>query len=150
MRHQNAVKSLDRSRGGRKALLRTQTISVVLRGHIRTTKAKAKVTQAFVERLITRAKVNTEATRRYLLANLNHIGATNRLMKAIAPAAMKRQGGYTRITKLGFRKGDAAELVQLELVDQPTDTIKPVKAKKVKAAAKPEVAEAEVKAEASK
>lgn len=138
MRHQNAVKNLDRNHAGRKALLRTQTISLILRGHIRTTKSKAKVTQAFAERLITRAKVNSEAVRRYLLSRLNHAPAVNRLVNSIAPAVLKRTGGYTRITKLGFRKGDGAELVQLDLVELPiektaTPTVKTeVKADKAK------------------
>ncbi len=122
MRHHNSVKSLDRNHAGRKALLRTQTISLVLRGHIQTTKAKAKVTQAFAERLIHRAKNNTEATRRYLFTRLNHVESVNRLVNNIAPAALERKGGYTRITKLGFRKGDAAELVLLQLVDAPKES----------------------------
>lgn len=116
MRHQNSVKTLDRSHAGRKALIRAQAISLVMEGHIRTTKAKAKVTQAFVERLITRAKRGNEATRRYLLVRLDHVSAVNRLMKSIAVTMQERPGGYTRITKLGFRKGDGAELVQLELM----------------------------------
>ena len=116
MRHSKSVKTLDRNHAGRKALLRTQTISLILRGHIRTTKAKAKVTRAFTERLVTRAKTNTEATRRYLIMRLDHLEAVNTLMKKIAPTMQARKGGYTRMTKLGFRKGDGAELVQLEFV----------------------------------
>lgn len=117
MRHHKSVKTLDRNHAGRQALLRSQAISLILIGHIRTTPVKAKVTRSFVERLITRAKTNTEATRRYLLMKLNHNAAVNRLMKSIAPTMQQRAGGYTRITKLGYRKGDGAEQVQLEFVD---------------------------------
>ncbi|EKD78505.1 MAG: 50S ribosomal protein L17 [uncultured bacterium] len=117
MRHHKSVKTLDRSHAGRQALLRSQAISLILTGHIRTTPTKARVTRSFVERLVTRAKVNTEATRRYLMTKLNHIAAVNELMKKIAPAMEKRAGGYTRMTKLGYRKGDGAEQVQLEFVN---------------------------------
>lgn len=118
MRHHKSVKTLDRNHAGRQALLRSQAISLILTGHIRTTPVKAKVTRSFVERLITRAKTNTEATRRYLLMKLNHHAAVNQLMKSIAPTMQQRAGGYTRITKLGYRQGDGAEQVQLEFVDQ--------------------------------
>lgn len=117
MRHHKSVKTLDRSHAGRQALLRSQAISVIMTGHIRTTPVKAKVTRSFVERLITRAKTNTEASRRYLLSRLNHVAAVNKLMKSIAPAMQQRAGGYMRITKLGYRKGDGAEQVQLEFVN---------------------------------
>lgn len=143
MRHNSSVKTLDRNHAGRKALLRTQTISLILRGHIRTTKAKAKVTQAFAERLINRAKNNTESVRRYLLSRLNQPVAVNRLVNNIAPAAIDRKGGFTRITKLGFRKGDAAEMVQLELVDAPKETAVKTPASKTKKTAKKSTAKAE-------
>lgn len=116
MRHHKSVKTLDRNHAGRQALLRSQAMSLIAYGHIRTTKAKAQVTRSFVERLITRAKRNDEAARRYLLMRLDNPVAVNRLIKTIAPTMLQRQGGYTRITKLGRRQGDGAELVQLELV----------------------------------
>ncbi|MFA6474631.1 MAG: 50S ribosomal protein L17 [Patescibacteria group bacterium] len=119
MRHQKSVKKIDRNHAGRKALLKSQAIGLITNSRLRTTKVKAKVTQAFVERLITRARRNTESSRRYLLACLGNVTAVNKLIKTIAPMFDQRAGGYTRVTKLGVRKGDGAELVQLEFVEQP-------------------------------
>ncbi len=116
MRHQKSIKNLDRNHAARAALLRTQAISLIMHGHMRTTKAKAQSTRPLVERLITRAKRNTESSRRYLLACLDNVPAVNHLITVVAPLMKDRNGGYTRMTKLGFRKGDGAELVQIDFV----------------------------------
>lgn len=117
MRHRSNVKTLDRKSAARKALYRTLAISLITHGRIRTSKAKATAVRPFVERLVTRAKTKNEATRRYLLTRLGNAKAVDHLMENVAPDFAKRPGGYTRTTKLGFRKGDGAELVQLEFVN---------------------------------
>lgn len=116
MRHQKKKKTLDRARGPRKALLRGLMVNFFLNKKIKTTQAKAKTIKPMVERLICRAQKDDLATRRYLLARLNDKKAVDKLIKDIAPKYKDRQGGYTRLTKLGSRQGDGADISQIELV----------------------------------
>ena len=110
---------------------------------IKTTETKAKRMRPLVERLITFAKRGDLHARRRVLATIGDKTVVHELFTEIAPLVEFREGGYTRITKLGFRKGDNASMVQIELVLEPV-TPKPKSAKK---SAKAEAPVAEVPAE---
>lgn len=119
MRHRNRVKKLGRDRAHRQALLRNQAISLLRHGRIKTTLHKAKVTRSFVEKLITIGKNDNFNSRRLVRRYLVDRQMTNYLFDEIAPLFKDREGGYTRIYRLGFRKGDGAEMAILELVKFP-------------------------------
>jgi len=116
MRHRKKGKVLDRKAAPRKALFRNLAASLILYEKIQTTKAKAKVLKPIVERLITKGKANTLAARRNLLKYLYKEAAVKKIMEDVGPRYKDRKGGYTRILNLGRRAGDAAEIVQIELV----------------------------------
>ncbi|MDA0207800.1 MAG: 50S ribosomal protein L17 [bacterium] len=116
MRHRNTTKTLGRSRSARKALLRDLATSVIVYDGIQTTQGKAKAVKPVVEKLITKAKKGNLAARRQLLAFFTTEQPVNKLMDVIGPKYKDREGGYTRIVKMGPRKGDGAEVVKLELV----------------------------------
>lgn len=116
MRHKNQVKTLGRKASPRKALLRALSTSFMEHGRIKTTLTKAKVIRPVVEKLITAGRKNDLAARRYLLKYLQTEEAVNKVLNDIAPKYMEREGGYTRITKIGPRQGDGAEEAIIELV----------------------------------
>src|SRR5450432_2052247 len=103
---------------------------------IKTTETKAKRLRPVAERLITFAKRGDLHSRRRVLATIGDKSVVHELFTEIAPLVADREGGYTRITKLGFRKGDNASMVQIELVLEPVNA-KPKSAKKTAAAAAP-------------
>ncbi|SDS18251.1 50S ribosomal protein L17 [Microterricola viridarii] len=111
---------------------------------IKTTETKAKRLQPVAERFVTFAKKGDLHARRRVLASIGDKTVVHELFTVIAPQVAEREGGYTRITKLGFRKGDNAPMVQIELVLEPV-VAKPKSAKKAAAAA---AAEAPVEAPA--
>lgn len=96
--------------------MRSLAEGLVLHESIKTTKAKAKALRTVVEPLITKAGAGTIAARRNAMKVLYTKKATDKLMNDIAPRYKERAGGYTRITKIGARKNDAAEMVRIELV----------------------------------
>lgn len=116
MRHLNKKKILDRQRDARRALVKGLLVNFCLHGKMQTTKVRGRVIKSAVEKLITRAKKNDLASRRYLLSRLGSEVAVNRLLKEIAPKYLERKGGYTRLIKMGYRAGDSAEMVKLELI----------------------------------
>lgn len=116
MRHQKKKVTLDRDAAGRRSLLANLAESLILHEKIKTTKAKAKATRSLVERLITKAKKNDLAARRLLMRVLYTNNAIDKLMEVLGPRYLDRKGGYTRITLLGVRKGDAGEEAMVELV----------------------------------
>ncbi|MDO8584432.1 MAG: 50S ribosomal protein L17 [bacterium] len=116
MKHRRVGKTLDRNSTARRALLKNLALSVILYEHINTTLAKAKAVKPFVERLITKGKTKSLATRRELMKVLTTESAVNKVLEELGPRYMDRKGGYTRIIKLGSRKGDGAEVAQLQLV----------------------------------
>ncbi len=116
MRHRKKGKTLDRNASSRKAFMRALAISLVLYEKIKTTEGRAKAIRPFVERLISRAKENTLASRRYLLSALPHEMVVRKLLEVLGSRYKTRTGGYTRITKLMPRKGDGAEMAQIEFV----------------------------------
>ena len=100
-------------------LLRNMATSLFLHGRIETTETKAKRLRPLAERLVTFAKRGDLASRRRVLAQLMDKTAVHKLFAEVAPLVADRPGGYTRITKLGFRKGDNAPVAVIELVLEP-------------------------------
>lgn len=125
MRHKVAGYKLNRSTGHRTALRKTMTRQLFEHERIQTTRAKAYAIRGFAERLITLAKNGNEAgdekmvhARRLAAARLGDPQLVQKLFDDIAPRYTNRPGGYTRILKLGPRKGDGAEMVIIELVEE--------------------------------
>jgi large subunit ribosomal protein L17 len=116
MRHRNTTKKLDRKKGPREMMLRNLAASVIMYEKVKTTEAKAKVVRSLVERAITTSKQNNLTARRRLIALLPQKKAVQKLMEVLNDKYKTRQGGYTRIVKLGARQGDGAQVVQIELV----------------------------------
>jgi large subunit ribosomal protein L17 len=102
-----------------KAILRGLSRSLILHGRVVTTEVKAKKTRPYVEKLITKARKGGLHNRRIVLSSLQDKKAVHRLFADIAPKTGDRPGGYTRILKLGPRRGDASPMAILELVDAP-------------------------------
>lgn len=130
-RHSYQGKKLSREAGQRRALLRSAVTSLVLHETINTTEAKAKEIAPQFERLVTKAKKGDLASRRSLSSFLLTETAVKKMVVELAPAFKDRQGGYTRVVKTGFRRGDNAALaaVQLILPERPAKTEKPEVAK---------------------
>jgi len=120
-------------------MLANLAASLITHKSIKTTETKAKRMRPVVERLITFAKRGDLHARRRVLATIGDKTVVHELFTEVAPLVALREGGYTRITKLGFRKGDNASMVQIELVLEPVAP-KPKSAKKTaKAAASDDV-----------
>lgn len=116
MRHNSKKITLGRETAPRKALMRNLTESLILKGSIRTTKAKAKALRTVVEPLVTKARTGTIANMRNIKKVLFTREALDMLMKDIAPRYIDRKGGYTRIIKLAPRASDGAEMARIEFV----------------------------------
>ena len=117
MRHQKKTIKLGRKAEHRKALLANQVCSLIEHQRIRTTLAKAKAVRPLAEKMVTLGKKGSIHARRTAFAVLRHKDAVKRLFDEIAPRSADRNGGYTRIVKLGQRKSDAAPIAYLEWVD---------------------------------
>lgn len=115
MRKRNKGRILSRPKSQRNALLKSQASSLFLHGKITTTEAKAKELRPLAEKFITRASDNSLANRR-MLASAMAPQVVKKLMDEIAPKYVGRNGGYTRIIKLGRRKSDGAKMAIIELV----------------------------------
>ncbi|EGO65323.1 50S ribosomal protein L17 [Acetonema longum] len=111
-----AYRKLGRDSSARKALLRSILTSFFAHGRIETTEAKAKETASLADQMITLAKRGDLHARRQVLSFLMDEEVTKKLFDIIAPKYQERQGGYTRVLKLGPRRGDAAPMAILELV----------------------------------
>ncbi|GHV94602.1 hypothetical protein AGMMS50293_09220 [Spirochaetia bacterium] len=122
MKHRRGFNPLERMAAHRKALHRSMVTSLFRHERIRTTKAKALEIRRSAEKMITRAKEDTVHNRRIVSSRLFDEGIVAKLFTNIAPRMKERNGGYTRVIKLGERAGDAAEVVILELVDYKLDT----------------------------
>jgi large subunit ribosomal protein L17 len=148
MRHQKRGRKLGRSASHRKAMLSNMAASLLLHKQIKTTEAKAKEVRRLVERLITYGKKETTHARRLAFAVLRDKKVTKMLFEEIAPVYANRQGGYTRIIKLGFRPNDTAKVVLLQLVDFFSEDTKKDKKKSAakKASAKTAAEKSETKA----
>ena len=128
MRHNKKFNHLGRTADHRKAMLANMAISLIMHKRITTTLAKAKALKKFVEPLITRSKNDTTTSRRVVFRYLQDKYAVTELFKEISTKVADRPGGYTRIIKLGIRKGDAAEMAFIELVDYDENMAKTPKA----------------------
>jgi large subunit ribosomal protein L17 len=117
MRHARAGRKLGRDSAHRKALYSNLAGSLLVHGRIETTEAKAKAVKPFAEKMITLGKRGDLAARRQAMAVLRSNDVVHHLFSDVAPRFVEREGGYTRIVKVGPRQGDAAEMVLLELVD---------------------------------
>jgi len=137
MRHQKKTVKLGRTAEHRKALLANQVCSLIEHQRIKTTLAKAKAVRPLAEKMVTLGKQGSLHARRTALAVLRQKNAVKKLFDDIAPRSADRNGGYTRIIRLGIRKSDAAPVAFLEWVDAPRVIEEPVteeKGKKRKAA----------------
>ena len=117
MRHNRKINHLGRKSGHRKAMLANMASSLIIHKRIETTLAKAKALRVYVEPLITKSKDDSTHSRRTVFSYLKQKEAVSELFRTVAPKVAERPGGYTRIIKLGFRQGDAAEMAFIELVD---------------------------------
>ncbi|KKQ60339.1 MAG: 50S ribosomal protein L17 [Parcubacteria group bacterium GW2011_GWE2_38_18] len=116
MRHRNKNKILDREKAPRELMLRNLASSILIYEKVKTTEAKAKVVRSLLEKMITVAKKGDLNARRQLIETLPQKMAIKKSMDVLGERYKDRDGGYSRIIKLGTRKGDGAEMVQIELV----------------------------------
>lgn len=117
MRHGNRNNSLSRTASHRSAMLSNMACSLIEHKRINTTLAKAKVLRKFVEPILTKSKTDSTHSRRLAFSELKSKDHVTELFRVVAPKIANREGGYTRIIKLGLRHGDAAEMCMIELVD---------------------------------
>ncbi|MCL1850667.1 MAG: 50S ribosomal protein L17 [Bacteroidetes bacterium] len=117
MRHAKKNNHLGRTSSHREAMLSNMAASLLLHKRISTTLAKAKELRKYIEPLITRGKEDTTHSRRIVFSYLQNKFAVSELFREISQKVGERPGGYTRILKTGFRKGDNAEMCIIELVD---------------------------------
>jgi large subunit ribosomal protein L17 len=135
MRHQNKTVKLGVTAAHRKALLANQVCSLIEHQRIKTTLAKAKAVRPLAEKMVTLGKNGSLHARRTALAVLRQKKAVKKLFENIAPRTSTRNGGYTRIIRLGQRQSDSAQVAFLEWVDAaPATEEKPVEEKPAKAA----------------
>jgi large subunit ribosomal protein L17 len=120
MRHGRKTIKLQRRQDHRNSLLSNLVCSLIEHKQIKTTLAKAKAVRPFAEKMVTLGKRGDLHARRTALSYLHQKPVVKELFEKIAPAAASRQGGYTRITKLGQRHTDSAEMAYIEWVDQVT------------------------------
>lgn len=116
MRHHEKFKTLGREKGQRTALVRSLLRSLVIHEGITTTETKAKELRKYIEPLLTKAKVDSVATRRLLASRIGDARAAKKLVEVIAPAHKARNGGYTRVVKLPLRKSDGARMAHIQFV----------------------------------
>lgn len=145
MRHQKKTIKLGRTADHRKALLANQVCSLIEHQRIKTTLAKAKAVRPLAERMVTLGKNGSIHARRTAFATLRQKDAVRKLFEDIAPRSAERNGGYTRIVKLGQRKSDSAPMAFIEWVDMAEvleeKPAKEEKAKKKEAEPKPKQTE---------
>jgi large subunit ribosomal protein L17 len=119
MRHLKKGRRLHRSSSHRKALLQNLAVSVLIHERVQTTEAKAKEVRGLVDRIITWGKRDNLHARRLAVRQVRSRTVVKKVFDELAPRYRDRPGGYTRIMKVGYRHGDSAPMVVLELVDRP-------------------------------
>lgn len=122
MRHLNQGRKLNRTGAHRKALFRNLVLALIKHERIRTTDAKAKELRRYADRMVTLGKRGDLASRRRAFAFIQSHDAVKRLFDEIAPRFKERPGGYTRVIKFGFRRGDAASLSIIEFTGTEAET----------------------------
>lgn len=121
MRHRKSGRRLGRNSSHRKAMYRNLAASLVRHETIRTTLPKAKELRRVIEPLITLAKEDGVSRRRLAFARLRDEAAVGKLFNDLGPRFRERPGGYLRILKMGFRRGDSAPMAVVQLLDQPAE-----------------------------
>ncbi|NIZ47265.1 50S ribosomal protein L17 [Entomospira nematocerorum] len=124
MNNKTGFNRLGRNASHRRALLKNLATSLIMHGKIETTQAKAKELRSFVEKLVTRARVDSVHNRRIVARVITEKDVAKKLFAEVAPRYIGRPGGYTRIVKIGQRRGDASEMVVIEFVDAAADNKK--------------------------
>ena len=150
MRHQKAGRTFNRDTNARKALFIGLAKNLIEKEQIKTTLPKAKDLRSVVEKLVTRAKVDTVANRRLVASELGNASdaTVKKLFTVLGPRYAKRPGGYTRVLKAGFRYGDAAPMAIIEFIDRDVNAKKSVKSTVAAADAKEDgVTDKEAKSE---
>jgi large subunit ribosomal protein L17 len=117
MRHNRVINHLGRTSSHRKSMLSNMATSLILHKRITTTTAKAKALRMYVEPIITKSKEDSTHSRRIVFSYLKDKTAVAELFREVSPKIAERQGGYTRILKIGNRLGDNADMCIMELVD---------------------------------
>ena len=118
MRHRKAGRQLRRTSEQKLALLRNLASSLIVSESIETTEAKAKELRPFVEKLVTKARTGTLHARRLAGRHVHKRETADKLFREVGPKFAARPGGYTRILKLGHRRGDGADMARIELVER--------------------------------
>ena len=136
MRHQNSGRKLNRSASHRKALMRNLATALIRHEKIRTTDAKAKELRGYADRLVTLGKQATLHAKRRAFDRIRDAEAVTKLFEELAPRFKDRPGGYTRITKIGLRLGDAAPVSMIEWTTEPEKAQKKAKGRRKAAADK--------------
>ncbi len=117
MRHGNNKRKFGREKNQRNALMKSLALNLIVREKIKTTEPKAKELRPYIEKLVTKAKKNDLATKRVVASRLfGRMRETKKLFETIAPRYEGKNGGYTRIMKLGARKSDGAKMAVIEFV----------------------------------
>ena len=122
MRHHNSGRQLNRNSSHRKAMFKNMASSLFRHELIKTTLPKAKELRRVAEPLITKAKVDSVANRRYIYDRIRDREMVGKLFAELGPRYKARPGGYLRILKCGYRAGDKAPMALVELVDRPAPT----------------------------
>ena len=130
MRHRKKIPKLGRKPEARKRLLRNLVTSLIIEERIKTSMGKAKAARSAVEKIITKGRNDSVHSRRQVAASVYGSKAVQKVFNVLGPRYADRNGGYTRLLKLGPRYGDAAEVCILEFVDSPGSVSTPVKEKK--------------------
>lgn len=125
MRHNNALRKLNRTSSHRKAMFRNMTNSLLRHELIKTTLPKAKELRRYVEPVITLSKDSSLSNKRLAFNQLRDREIVVKLFSELGPRYMTRPGGYVRILKFGFRKGDNAPMALVQLVDSPEKNAEP-------------------------
>ena len=118
MRHGNSNRKLNRTHEHRKAMFANMVCSLIEHEQIQTTLPKAKELKKIIDKYITLGKKGSLHSRRQVISRLKQNSAVIKLFETLAPRYKKRNGGYTRVLKAGFRYGDAAPLAVIEFVDR--------------------------------
>ena len=148
MRHNKKFNHLGRTASHRQAMLANMAISLIMHKRITTTLAKAKALKKYVEPLLTRSKDDPTNSRRVVFRDLQNKEALKELFGEVAAKIGDRPGGYTRVIKLGTRRGDAAPIAFIELVDFDENMAKTPKAAKKTRRSRKSAAKAEEAAQA--
>lgn len=122
MRHRNSGRNFSRTSSHRKAMFSNLCKALIEHEVIKTTLPKAKDLRTIIEPLITKAKTDSVASRRYVFDRLRSKEAVGKLFTVLGPRYVERPGGYLRIIKCGYRTGDNAPMALIELVDRPSSS----------------------------